>query len=196
VKTTKGTNMRASARGSLLAVGGVAVVAALALTLGPSGGHDAAGGRTASTATPSAEASRGSAQAAVVTQQSAPATVVTEPATPDEVATDAPRATTAGQAQVVVSYSGWEVPDDSAEVSGFVSGVIESTGTCTLTLTRGSQEVTETTPGEADASTTVCHTVRVPRARLAAGTWQAVLSYRSAASSGISAPATIEVPTR
>ena len=45
---------------------------------------------------------------------------------------------------------------------GYVSGVIEDGGVCTLTLTQGSSSVTVEGPAMPDATTTVCGGLVVP----------------------------------
>jgi hypothetical protein len=62
---------------------------------------------------------------------------------------------------------------------GFVSGVIETGGTCTLSLTRGSAVVTDQTAATPDSSTTQCGDLSIAAAKLTAGTWEATLSYSS-----------------
>lgn len=124
-----------------------------------------------------------------------PAPGALEPA-PTAVATDAPRPATGRDVAVTVTYSGWDDRAADVEVDGFVTGVVEQGGTCTLTLTSGSSTVTEQHPAHADASTTQCGTVTVPGSRLAPGSWRAVLGYSSATSNGTSAPVPVTVPGR
>ena len=127
-----------------------------------------------------------------------PDPTVQEPVVPpaDEVAVDPVVEATGGSVDVTVTYADWEDSTDAVEVSGFVSGVVEPGGTCRLTLTRGQRTAVVETPGEPDASTTVCGTLSVPGSELSEGTWEAVLSYESATSSGASAPADVTVPAR
>lgn len=124
-----------------------------------------------------------------------PAPGALEPA-PSAVATDAPRPAAGRDVAVTVTYSGWDNQAADVEVDGFVAGVVEQGGTCTLTLTSGSATVTQQHPAQADASTTQCGTVTVPGARLTAGQWRAVLGYSSATSSGASTPVSVTVPAR
>jgi hypothetical protein len=121
---------------------------------------------------------------------------VSEPAPDEPVATDPEPATGGGDVDVVATWSGWVDDPAGVEVSGFVSGVVESGGTCRLTLTHAGSTVTAEQPGEPDASTTVCPTLQVPAAQLTTGSWQAVLTYSSPTSSGTSAASTVEVPAR
>jgi hypothetical protein len=49
-------------------------------------------------------------------------------------------------------------------------------------------------PAAADATTTVCGGLAVDGSQLAAGSWQAVLTYASAAHTGTSQAVAVEVP--
>jgi hypothetical protein len=115
---------------------------------------------------------------------------------PDEVAVDEPAPNSGGSVGVALNFAGWEQSSDAVEASGFVSGVVEDGGTCRVTLTRGGETAVAETPGQADATTTVCPSVSVAGEGLSAGTWTAVLSYESGTSSGVSAPLEVEVPSR
>lgn len=84
--------------------------------------------------------------------------------------------------------------DNNVSVNGFVSGVIESSGTCTLTLRDATgKQVTGTHPGEANATNTTCGETTIPLSSLHAGTWKAVLSYSSQGYAGTSDPVSIQV---
>lgn len=80
------------------------------------------------------------------------------------------------------------MPQDGGTVSGygFISGVIENGGTCTFTFTRGSEQVSESSNGVADATTTRCPPVQVSKNSLSAGSWDVVLNYSSGAAEGTS----------
>ncbi|MCW1908051.1 MAG: hypothetical protein KIH63_001780 [Candidatus Saccharibacteria bacterium] len=69
-------------------------------------------------------------------------------------------------------------------VRSYVSGVIESGGICTLTLTNGISALT--TEGEASAGpqTTDCPELSI--ATVSPGTWKATISYKSTTSQGTS----------
>ena len=116
---------------------------------------------------------------------------------PTDVATDPPaEASSAGSdVPVVVTYSGWQDTSAAVEVGAYVGGLVEDGGTCTLTLTKGGEEVATSTAGMADASSTSCGSgLTVPGVELASGTWSAVVSYESATSSGSSDDVAVEVP--
>ena len=114
---------------------------------------------------------------------------------PTNVATDAPVTATPGRnATVVMTYSGWTDATASVEVGALVSGVVESGGTCTLTLTSGVRTATATTRAEPDASSTSCPVLAIRRSELSPGTWSAVVNYKSPSTSGQSKAARVVVP--
>lgn len=139
------------------------------------------------TATPSPTAS-------ATTDPAEPAPAPAEPAEPEEPGTD-PVAPAPGLAMVdvVTTYAGWNATSGAVEVGAYAAAV-EAGATCTLTLTQGGATVSAEGAATPDVSTTACGDLAVTRDRLAAGTWQAVVRYESATSSGVSAPVTVEVP--
>lgn len=132
----------------------------------------------------------------------APQTGEQTPIAPDEpnpssgqtVATDEPVVVETSAVPVVLTYSDWSAGDGQVLAGGYVSGVLEDGGVCTLTLTQGSATVAVEAPAAADATTTVCGGLAVDGSRLGAGTWQAVLTYVSAAHTGTSPAVAVEVP--
>lgn len=117
----------------------------------------------------------------------------TRPTSGQTVATDTPVVVTSSTVPVVVTYSGWNAGARQVMAGGYVSGVIEAGGTCTLTLTKAGVQVKAQKPGRPDAATTACGGLTVPGSSLSSGTWKAVLSYASTTSSGSSAPVDIAV---
>lgn len=69
-------------------------------------------------------------------------------------------------------------------VSGYVTGVVEDSGTCTLTLTKGSDKRTATSTGFANSSTTNCPPIEI--SNVTGSGWSAILSYHSSKASGSS----------
>jgi hypothetical protein len=154
-----------------LALTAVAAAVGAALLLRPQLADDpAAAGSPASSET--AAPTDGAAPAAATS--SAPYTIKSEPTF---VATDAP-ATTSDDVDVVLTYAAFDANSRTVQANGFVAGVIENGGTCTLTLSRGNDTVRATSPAEADATTTSCGLLETTTG-LAAGTWDAVLTYSS-----------------
>lgn len=122
-------------------------------------------------------------------------TPVASPSASASPVEDRPEATpTPATTDVTISYIGWVVGSASVEASAYAS-VIESAGSCTLTLVQDDRTVVST-PHEAaaDATSTACGTLSVPRTGLAPGTWTATVSYRSSSTIGTSTPTTVEVP--
>lgn len=157
---------------------------------GTSGNADAAATTSTSTSAPS------SAPADVGDPSLTPVTGSAEGADPQSgqtLATDQPVVVTTAKVPVSVTFYGWNAVAREAQVGGYVSGVIEGGGTCTLTLTKAGVNVTVRQPATADASTTMCGELDVPGARLSAGTWRAVLSYRSPGHAGVATPVDIAV---
>ncbi len=95
---------------------------------------------------------------------------------------------------VIISYAGEE--EQTVKVSSYVTGVFEDGGTCTLTLSKDGSNVTRTQTGIADATHTTCPTFSIDNnghGVMSAGTWSAVVSYKSTNHSGTSAAKTFEV---
>jgi hypothetical protein len=164
-------------------------------------GQTSQAGQAGRTDQPSAAATP--AGAALTTSAGAPAPSAVEPAStaslgptdiPSAVATDQPETAAPGSADVVITYAGWDPGTSSVEVNAFVSGVIEDGGTCTAELTLGSTTRTVSAPATGDATTTGCAPMIVPGGQLAAGDWQAVVSYTSATAEGRSPATGVTVP--
>lgn len=98
-----------------------------------------------------------------------------------------------GPADVVVTFGLYDPSSSTLTVAGYVGNAVEDGGICTLTLTRGTEVVSATATGMADARTTSCGAISIDRSSLSAGTWSAVLRYASTTTSGESGAMTIEV---
>jgi len=148
-----------------------------------------------SAAAESTASSSGTGSAPTPAEQTAVAPDEPNPSSGQTVATDEPVVVDPDTeaVPVVLTYSAWIPADREAVAGGFVSGIIEDDGVCTLTLTQGGASVTVEAPAMPDATTTVCGGLAVPGDRLTAGTWQATLTYTSAAHRGTSASAPVEV---
>jgi hypothetical protein len=92
---------------------------------------------------------------------------------------------------VVVTYWAFDGATGAVEAGGYVDGITEDGGTCTLTLTRGDTVLTGDGPALSDANTTSCGTVRVTVPAGATDDWQAVLGYRSSSGRSSSEPFTV-----
>lgn len=93
-----------------------------------------------------------------------------------------------GQATVVITYL------STTEARGYVSGVFEDGGTCTLTLTKGTTKVSGTSTGISDVNKTTCGPISIQSGQLTSGDWNAVLSYKSDTASGSSTTQSLRVP--
>lgn len=80
---------------------------------------------------------------------------------------------------------------DANSINAYVSGVLEDGGTCTATLTKGSQKIDRTSSGFSNVSTTNCSPI-APNFP-SGGTWTVTVSYSSASAEG-KAQTTVEVP--
>ncbi|QTE30232.1 hypothetical protein [Pengzhenrongella sicca] len=164
-------------------------------------------------AAPEASSSTGTASAAPAqTSAGVQPTVAAEGsstpvlATPAQPAPAAPTATageelapggTAGtraSVEVVITYATWDDATAQAEISGYVTGVVEQSGTCSATFSQGSQTIEVRADALADATTTSCGGLIATGGTLSTGTWQISLAYDSAFSSGRSTTVSIEVP--
>jgi hypothetical protein len=184
------TRVAALCAGAVLAMG----VAGCAdtTTTGPIAGPDDAA--AAPTSSGDESASPASTSAAAQTEYGVPTTAAPEP-DPTGVATDSPVATEAdGDVSVLITYADWDASSATVQAGATVSGVIEDGGTCTLELSSGASTVSASVTAVADAASTSCGRLEVPRAQLSPGTWQAVVSYRSASATGSSDPTEVVVP--
>lgn len=102
---------------------------------------------------------------------------------------------THGQKTVEVAITTWTQKDNNIQVNGFVSGVVEDGGVCTLTLTSSTtgKQVSSSRSAVANATNTSCGASTIAVSRLSPGEWQAVLSYSSSTSTGKSDPLQLEV---
>ena len=128
----------------------------------------------------------------------ATASIGPDPDTGQPIATDEPDVVTdevtGEEVQVTVTFAGWNESSGEVQVDGFVTGAVGDDGTCTLSLTKDGRTVTGSAPAVANGSMTACGGLAVPGGQVSAGTWQAVLGYRSADHSGTSDGWDVEVP--
>ena len=175
---------------AVTAVAGAGVAVGVFLTHGVPGTPSASSSATQTTADPGS-LDDGSGYDDVSAEPTA--SIGPDPDTGQSVATDEPVVASGPEVPVTVTFYGWNPSERVVQVGGYVAGVVEEGGVCTLTLTKGGRSVTGTTEAVADASTTACGAVTVPGSKVSAGTWQAVLSYASAGHSGTSDAVDVEV---
>ncbi|MCC2316939.1 hypothetical protein [Cellulomonas chengniuliangii] len=135
------------------------------------------------------------------TTPASPSATATPAATPPELPAGVPTEdqpnpapTAPGAVEVTLTYAQWSASTTAVEVAGFAAVAPEPTGTCTVRLTRGAQEILASAPAVPDATTMTCGTISIPGSRASRGAWQATLTYESATGTGTSPQTTIEVP--
>jgi hypothetical protein len=175
---------------AVTAVAGAGVAAGVFLTRGMPGSQAAT---PSAPATTSSAAPVGDETGLEDVNPTPTASVGPDPDAGAPVATDEPQVVTGSEVPVTVTFYGWNPTSQEVQVGGYVGGVVEEGGVCTLTLTNGGTTVTGRTDALPDASTTACGAVTVPGDEVSAGTWQAVLSYSSAGHSGTSDAVDVEV---
>ncbi len=79
------------------------------------------------------------------------------------------------------------------EVAGFIEGVFEDGGTCTVTFKQNTSEIVATSVAFKDASNTMCNVIKVDTSRFTKGQWSVVLNYSSAVAVGVSNERTFTV---
>ncbi|MGY2005223.1 hypothetical protein [Blastococcus sp. SYSU DS1024] len=104
-------------------------------------------------------------------------------------ALDTQRAT---EADLVVTYSGFDVATGAVLVGAYVAGVLETGGECGLTLTDGASERTTTVEAVPDARTTSCGELTLPE--MTPGSWTGEATYTSAGGDQLSRAVSVEVP--
>lgn len=137
------------------------------------------------------EATPSSASQSPPTYGSTPETSV--PA-PTSVASDPePSAAPVGTGSVRITYADWNPEARVVEAGGILPDVVEVGGVCTLTLSKDGESVTATVEGLPDARSTNCGGLVIADT-LSAGTWSAVIDYRSARTEASSEPAQVQIP--
>lgn len=185
MSTSLSTSLRAPRRAPVL-LAAVVLSALAGCSSGPAGERSVAATSSPGGASATVQPVAGTTAAAATTAAGTTAADDAEP-----VATDPARPTAT---DVVLSYAAWDPGAGAVLAGGYLSPVIEDGGTCTLVLTKGRVTVTATSVGMADATTTACGDLRVPRSALSAGTWRAVLRYASSAADGESSSLSVAVP--
>ncbi len=89
--------------------------------------------------------------------------------------------------QVIPYITFIEQTGGNIEAGGIITGVYETSGTCTLTITNGTKQVTVQSEAKQNATTTDCTPFSIPEVRFSPkGTWTFVLSYSSPNAQGSS----------
>jgi hypothetical protein len=174
---------------AVTAVAGAGVAAGVFLTRGTPGSPAA----SSAPATTSSPAPLGDETGFEDVSPTPTASIGPDPDGGQEAVVDEPHVVTGSAVPVTITYFGWDPDADQVQVGGYVGGVVEEGGVCTLTLTKGGTTVTGQRSAVANAATTSCGELSVPGAELGAGTWQAVLSYSSSGHAGTSESVDVEV---
>jgi hypothetical protein len=178
----------------LRAAGAAALVAAAAVALTSCSAF--AGGPAQAVSTPTGPVLDPSVASATPTDPVATDTPTPTP-TASATATDGPTSSTttgpATRTSVVpfITSADWDRGAKELDVSAIVPDVVESSGTCTVTVTSGS--TTRTAKGDGVAASTYTGCEAVSFTGLAAGTWKVTVRYESAKSAGTSAVGTVQV---
>lgn len=176
----------------VVVVGGAVVV--FAAGGGGSGNSFAAHSGTPATSTAVATASEQTSSSAPAPASSPAYTATDSPSAVETSAASSSSPLPGRTVDVTLGYADWDSAGEQVEAAGFVAGVVQSGGICTLTLARAGASVPVRNTAEADATTTNCGAFHVPGARLAPGQWQVTLTYQSATAHGTSAAMTVTVP--
>lgn len=154
---------------------------------------------TGTAPTPSAPTTAAPTTAAPTTTAAVPTTASPAPPAPP-VATTTPRtpapsaAPSPATVQVVVPIASWNGSTSDVEFSAYAAGVVEADGSCTVTMTRGSERATGSAQALPDVTTTSCGDLRVAGSAVSSGTWVATITYSSPRSRGTSDPVEVDVP--
>lgn len=88
-------------------------------------------------------------------------------------------------ADVFITDASYYADSNAVEIRAYISNLYESGGTCTATLTQGTQTLTKTSSAFKDATTTQCGALNVPRTDFPTnGTWALTLTYNSDTATG------------
>lgn len=82
----------------------------------------------------------------------------------------------------------WGIDDikKSLVASGYVSGVLEQTGICTLRVSNGNHEAKGTSQAQPNVQNMTCGEISIPLGQLSSGKWKLVLNYESTSAKGSS----------
>jgi len=94
---------------------------------------------------------------------------------------------------VVMTSWGQNSQTKAIEANGYMSGVLEGGGICTLTLKKSATVVTESHSATVNAQNVSCGQISIAYSRLTLGAWEMTLSYNSSTAEGTSSVAVYEV---
>lgn len=94
-------------------------------------------------------------------------------------------------AQLMMTW--WDAGSQGISANGGAYNVIEKNGTCTLIATQGATTRKASRTAIADATTTTCGEITIPRSELGTGNWNIQLLYSSDKASGRSGVETVQI---
>lgn len=158
----------------------------------PNSGHSAtssAAGPTAVGAIPRSSATaqhEGDATAAPIPPTS-PAPQASSPAGTAATAPPAPSKTAAATVKAVIpSLSYYSFTGSTLTLGGGVSGLVDSSGTCAVTVTSGTSSVSQSFAAQAGPSSTDCGAMAITSTKFHSGTWHVSIVYSSPRARGSS----------
>lgn len=114
---------------------------------------------------------------------------------PDDNDTDNSNNNTGNLKSIEVGVAFADVIDGNIEVRAFTPSVVESDGTCTATLTKGSATVSAKSQAFIDSTTSQCQPIKIALSEFAqSGSWNLFVSYISAKSQGKSEIIEVQIP--
>lgn len=105
----------------------------------------------------------------------------------------APTSTGSSPVTPIISSWGQDAYTKDLSVAGYIPGIFEDGGTCTLDLESSGSKVNASQSASKNVSTVSCGYIAIPRTQLSSGDWTATISYSSPTSQGTSAPTEITV---
>ncbi|MCU1527631.1 MAG: hypothetical protein JWP75_1394 [Frondihabitans sp.] len=169
--------------GAVVVVGAGITVAAVSLGHAPAGVGAGGTSKPHTTATstprPTATSTPGNGASDPSNPSTAPAVVDPQPSS-----TTAPPVTVK---KVVPAMSYYDYKSGTLSLGGGVSGLVDTGGTCTVTVTHGSSTVTQKFSASAGPSSTDCGAMSITSSKFTTGTWNLTIAYSSPRAEGTSA---------
>ena len=94
---------------------------------------------------------------------------------------------------VISAWGQPEGPGKDFALNGYVPSVVEVGGSCSVSLKKGSEIVSNTSGAVVNAQSTSCSQITIPITDLSIGTWEAILTYTSKDYEGSSSPTEVTV---
>lgn len=111
----------------------------------------------------------------------------------EEARNNTPANTPTVRSHVVPTITYADQSGNQIEVGGYVNGVFENNGTCTLTIQRAGISKTVSVAATKNVNSVDCPVMSLSTVILPKGSWQAVISYTSNTSEGQSSARSVEV---